>query len=192
MIETVFLAFLAAKIKGYNIKPILKDWPIYLVLICGLIYIFLEVAVFLGHNSVIKFTTAYKMLFTASFFGIIIKYQLYKSAILGSAFALIGGALNNIAISANGGKMLVYPNLSYITGYISPDTFSKVNDIHALGGSVVKYKFLTDIIDVGYSILSIGDIFIRLFAFILIYSAIKHCSNVFYTKAEVAFDGKTK
>ncbi|NFR66958.1 hypothetical protein FDF48_16555, partial [Clostridium botulinum] len=54
----------------------------------------------------------------------------------------------------------------------------KVNDIHILGDSSAKFKFLTDIIDVGYSIMSIGDIFIRLFVFIVIFNTIKHINNI--------------
>ncbi|GAA0727765.1 hypothetical protein GCM10008905_25750 [Clostridium malenominatum] len=73
--------------------------------------------------------------------------------------------------------MPVFPTLSYLTGYATPDAFSKVDDIHVLGNSSTKLKFLTDIIDVGYSILSIGDIFIRVFVFIIIFNTIKHMNR---------------
>jgi hypothetical protein len=69
--------------------------------------------------------------------------------------------------------MPAFPTLSYLTGYVKQDVFTKVNDIHALGSSATKLKFLTDVIDIGYSIMSIGDVFIRVFAFIIIFSAIK-------------------
>ncbi|MGN0028014.1 MAG: DUF5317 family protein, partial [Clostridium sp.] len=71
------------------------------------------------------------------------------------------------------GYMPVFPSLSYLTGYAKVDSFSKVKDIHILGNSSTKLKFLTDIFDIGYSVLSLGDIFIRCFVFIIIYNTIK-------------------
>lgn len=177
MIETILLALILAKLRGYKIKPLFKDWPIYLVLIFVLLYIVLEIALFSGNYSLVKFASIYEKIYLSAFLAMVLKYNLYKSAIVGSVFVLVGGALNNIAIAANNGKMPAFPTLSFITGYVSPDAFSKVNDIHVLGSSMVKYKFLTDIIDLGYSILSIGDVFIRLFAFIIIYYAVKSCSD---------------
>lgn len=176
MIETILLALLLAKLRGYKIKPLFKDWPIYLVLVFALVYIVLEVAVFRGNYSVVRFTNVYKILYLSAFLAMIIKYNLYKGAIVGSVFVLFGGALNNFAIAANGGKMPVFPTISYLTGYASPDAFSKVNDIHILGSSMVNYKFLTDVIDLGYSILSIGDVFIRILPFIIVFFAVKSCS----------------
>lgn len=177
MIETILLALLLAKLKGYKIKPIFKDWPIYLVLVFALVYIVLEVAVFSGNYSVVRFTNVYKVLYLSAFIAMIIKYNLYKSAIVGSVFVFIGGALNSIAIAANGGKMPVFPTISYLTGYASADAFSKVNDIHVLGSSMVNYKFLTDVIDLGYTILSIGDVFIRILPFIIVFFAVKGYNN---------------
>ncbi len=81
--------------------------------------------------------------------------------------------LNHIVMAANGGEMPVFPSLSYLTGYLKPNTISKVNDIHMIGTSTVKYKYLSDIIDVGYSVLSIGDILIRVFVVIIIYVTVK-------------------
>jgi hypothetical protein len=86
--------------------------------------------------------------------------------------------LNKFVIRANNGKMPVFPTLSYFTGYAKPDSFIKVNDIHVLGDSSTKFKFLTDIIDVGYSIMSIGDIFIRFFVFIIIFNTIKYIDTI--------------
>lgn len=177
MIETILLALLFAKLRGYKIKPLFKDWPIYLVLSFALIYILLEIAVFSGNYSFVGFSAAYKILYLSAFLALIIKYGLYRNAIAGSIFVLLGGAMNDMAIAANNGKMPVFPTLSYITGYVSPDAFTKVNDIHVLGSSAVNFKFLTDIIDLGYSVLSIGDVFIRLFPFIIVFYAVKSCSS---------------
>ena len=68
--------------------------------------------------------------------------------------------------------MPVFPSLSYITGYAKPEGFGLVNDLHILGNSQTNLKILTDYIDLGYSILSIGDILIRIFVFLIIYKSI--------------------
>ena len=181
MIETILLSFILAKVKGYKLKPLFKSWTIYPILAFMLMYVILEVVVFTGNYSLVKYTNVFKITYLCSFLILIIKYKLYISAIIGSTFVLIGGQLNNIAIVANNGKMPVFPSLTYLTGYITKESFTNVMDIHVLGNSSVNLKFLTDIFDVGYSIMSIGDILIRIFAFIIIYYAIKN-SNLIYIK----------
>lgn len=73
--------------------------------------------------------------------------------------------------------MPAFPSLTYFTGYLKGDTFSKIQDIHILGDSNVKLKYLSDFIDIGYSILSIGDIFIRVFVVIIIYVTVKKTND---------------
>lgn len=173
MTETILIALAFAKIKGYKLKPVFKSWEIYPVFAFGLIYVLLEVMIFNENYSFIKYTSVFHLLYLLVFLILIIKYKLNFSAIIGSVFIFIGSALNNVAISANNGKMPVFPNLSYVTGYVKQDVIMNINDIHILGNSSTKLKFLTDIIDVGYSIMSIGDVFIRFFAFIVIFNTIK-------------------
>lgn len=177
MLETIILAFIIAKIKGYKLKPLFKSWEIYPVLGFELMYVIMQISVFIGDYRFIKYAGIYKTLYLYSVLFLVFKYRLYISAIIGSGFIFIGTALNKIAIAANNGSMPVFPSLSYYTGYATPDSFSKIKDIHVLGNEATKLKLLTDIIDIGYSILSIGDIFIRLFVFVIIYSAIKYLNN---------------
>lgn len=173
MIETILLALVYAKARGNKLKPFFKSWAVYPILIFELMYIILEVMLFHGDYRLIKYTSLFHYLYLLTFLILIIKYKLNTSAILGSIFIFIGTMLNNIVIRANNGKMPVFPTLSYLTGYAKLDSFTKVNDIHILGNTATKLKSLTDIFDVGYSIMSIGDIFIRVFAFIIIVNAIK-------------------
>jgi hypothetical protein len=174
MIETILIALLVAKIKGYNLKLLFKSWVIYPILGYELFYTILQATIFLGDYRFVKYASILKPLYLYLFLFPIIKYKKYYSAIIGSAFIFIGSTLNNIAIKANDGSMPVFPTLSYWTGYVKEDSFMRINDIHVMGNSATKLKFLTDIIDIGYSILSIGDIFIRCFAFIVIFNVIKH------------------
>jgi hypothetical protein len=104
----------------------------------------------------------------------VLLYKQYISAIIGSVFMVLGGFLNNIVISANNGKMPVFPKLSYLTGYANQDLWSKISGIHVIGTETTKLKFLADIFDFGYCIMSIGDIFIRVFVFLVIFNTIKH------------------
>lgn len=178
MIETIIIAMLVAKIRGYKLKPIFLSWEVYPILAFAGLYMFLNMEVFLGNYNFIKYAGILETIYICTFLILIYRYKQYVSAIIGSISIIIGTLLNKVAIYANGGKMPVFPTLSYITGYVRPDVFTKVKDIHVMGSEATKLIFLTDIIDLGYSILSIGDIFIRFFAFIIIYSCIKSANNI--------------
>ncbi|PRR80869.1 DUF5317 family protein [Clostridium vincentii] len=178
MIETILIAMIVAKIKGYKLKPLFKYWGIYPVLVFISLYLFLNIEAFFGNYYLIKYTGILESAYICSFFIVIIKYKQYLSAIIGSTAIIFGTLLNMIAISANNGKMPVFPTLSYLTGYLKPDTFTKINDIHILGSGATKLKFLTDIIDIGYSILSVGDVFIRIFTFVIIFNTIKSINKI--------------
>lgn len=178
MIETIIIALVFAKSKGLKIKYIFRNWTIYPIILMEIIYIFVQINIFNANYSVIKYVEILKIIYFCSYIPLILKYNQYLSAIIGSFFMIIGGFLNDIAIRANGGKMPVFPTLSYFTGYIKSDSFIRVNDIHILGDCTTKFKFLTDIFDLGYSVLSIGDMFIRFYVFIIIYKSIKYINKV--------------
>ena len=173
MIETILISFIFCKLKGLKLKPLLKSWAIYPVLIMEIIYLIVQINIFMENYSVINYASTLKTLYLCSYLPLVFVYRQYIPAIIGSIFVIIGGMLNDIAIAANNGYMPVFPTLSYLTGYATVDAFNKVNDIHILGDSTTKLKALTDIFDIGYSILSIGDIFIRAYVFIIIYNVVK-------------------
>lgn len=186
MIEVILIALLTAKIKGYNLKPFFKSRAMYPIFAYEIIYIFLQATIFFGDYRFVKYANIIKSGYLYLYLIPIIIYKKYYSAIIGSIFILIGSTLNNIAIKDNSGSMPVFPTLSYWTGYVKGNSFVKANDIHILGNSETKLKFLTDIIDIGYSILSIGDIFIRCFAFLVIFSVIKELNKQFRISWNVA------
>ncbi len=187
MLETILIALIVCKIKGYKIKPLFKSWTIYPVIFMEMISIIMQVNLFMGNYEFIKYAEILKIIYICSYLPMVFKYSQYISAIIGSISIVIGGVLNDIAIKTNGGMMPVFPNLSYITGYVKPDSFAKANDIHMLGNADTNFKFLTDIFDLGYSVLSIGDIFIRFYVFIIIFNVVK-CINkslIYKTSLEV-------
>jgi hypothetical protein len=183
MPETILLAFLFAKIKGYKIKPLFRSWTIYPVIIFEIIYLIGQAAIFSGNYAFVGFIKSLEPIYLCTYLLLIFKYEIYISSILGASFVLLGGFLNDIVIKANGGFMPVYPTLSYLTGYAKPEAFDLVKDIHILGNSQTKLKILTDFIDLGYSILSLGDVFIRVFVFIIVYNSIKKI-NIVKSKEE--------
>ncbi|GAA0126598.1 DUF5317 family protein [Clostridium sp. CTA-19] len=173
MIETIFLAFLIGKIKGYKIKPIFKTWQIYPPIFLEIICFILQINIFRGNYHTIIYFKNIKTIYLMSYIFLILKYKEYVQAIIGSVFIFIGSFLNKIAILKNNGKMPVFPTLSYKTGYATKEAFNIVKDIHILGDENSSVIFLTDIFDLGYSVLSIGDILIRAYVFIIIYTSIK-------------------
>jgi hypothetical protein len=84
-----------------------------------------------------------------------------------------GTLLNKTAIWANDGKMPVFASFSKITGYYSDSAIETVDNFHIAGSTATKLKFLTDWIDVGYSILSVGDVLIHSFTLLIVYYVIK-------------------
>lgn len=177
MLETIIISLIFCKIKKFKIKPLFKSWAIYPVLFMELIYLVVQANIFMENYTLIKYVGVLKTLYLCSYLPLIFVYKQYISAIIGSGFVILGGFLNDIAIAANNGYMPVFPSLSYITGYAKIDAFDKVNDIHILGDASTKLKFLTDIFDIGYSVLSLGDIFIRGFVFIIIYNVVKSLNS---------------
>jgi hypothetical protein len=177
MPETILFAFLLAKIKGYKIKPLFKSWTIYPLIAFEIFTLFGQAATFFGNYEFIKVIGSLTTVYLITYLLLVLKYELYISSLIGSLFIVLGGALNDIAIKANGGFMPVYQSLSYLIGRRTLENFQMANDIHILGNAQTKLKFFTDFIDLGYTILSIGDIFIRVFVFIILYNAIKKINN---------------
>ena len=87
----------------------------------------------------------------------------------------LGSTLNKIVINANNG-MPVFPSNTYWTGYAKPDLFN--DGIHILGNAYTKLIPLSDWIDIFYSVISPGDILIRMYVFLIIYYAIKYSNKL--------------
>jgi hypothetical protein len=153
--------------------PLFRTWAFYPILFMECFYIFLEISIFMGNYSCVKYATIFKMFYLYAYLILIIKYKRYFEAIVGSVFIIIGSLLNKIVIATNNGKMPVFPSLSYYTGYVKKGVIAYDDGLHIFGDSSTNMKFLSDIFDVGYSILSLGDVFIRVFVFIVVVSTIK-------------------
>lgn len=179
----------------YHFKPLVKSWEMLFPLLFMFAYIGLETCVFMKIYWFIPYQNIFKTLTLLSYLPLIFKYKLYESVwtklksknefvniitsplIIGSACILIGTILNLIVIKANNG-MPVFLSLTYFTGYASLDSFN--DGLHVLGNSNTKLIFLSDIFDIGYSIMSLGDILNRIFVSIILYFSIKQSNRFYY------------
>lgn len=172
MIVEILLVCLFAQLTHYKVRYLFRTWTFYPVLIVQLMLVVFQLSVFFGTYFFIRFVPISEPAVILSFLFGIFRYRLYKPAMFGSASIIFGTGLNKFVIAQNGGHMPVSPSLSYITGYLTPEMFGSIDSLHVLGGADTKFKFLTDYIDYGYSILSPGDVFIHLFTCIMLYSMI--------------------
>ena len=177
MPETIILALIFAKLKRYKIRKLFSLWQFYIILGFELIYLVFQVNFFMHNYSLIKYGHILNAVYLSSYLLLIIRCKLYKTSLYGTACLVTGSILNETAIWANGGKMPVFPSNTLITGYVTDWPFTTIDNLHVLGSSSTHLVFLTDIFDIGYSVLSIGDIFIRLFVFIIIYNTVKYLNK---------------
>lgn len=193
------VAFLIAKIKGYKWRYLFKHWSIYPILLFCAIHIYAITLMFKGEYWFLTYAKYIKYSSLALYFIIAWKYKLIdislfekinnkenkeplwrtwitSPVVVGGLFAFIGSKLNQIAMFYNGNKMPVFPNVSYGTGYSKLDMFDKAlpfKDFHVFGNHLTNFIFLTDIFDFFIVIMSIGDIFLRVFVGLVVYYLIK-------------------
>lgn len=177
MIVYMLFALTLAKIKGYKIKPVMKAYTLYPYVFVELLYLFLQANIFLHNYSFVQYTPYLKSIYLYALIIPMLYYKLYKPGLIGSGLIIIGTVLNKFVMMQNGGKMPVFASLSKLTGYYSETAIGTADSIHVVGTELTKYKFLSDFIDIGWSILSIGDLFIHSFTFIIIYFTIKELNN---------------
>jgi len=112
---------------------------------------------------------------------VLFRYEKYKEYIIACCSLLGGFTLNKIVMSFNNNLMPIFPSVSYSTGYTQYDMImntSKFSDFHVLGDHTTNLIFLSDIFDMGGSIWSVGDILVRVFAFIIVYFCVKEVSKI--------------
>ena len=202
MVETLIASLLFSKLKldlqigklqihkeSYNIKPILKRWSIYPVIFMSIFYIYLQFTIMNQNYYFIQYQHIIKNAILGSYMilglDVLFRYEKYKEYIIACCSLLSGFTLNKIVMHFNQGKMPIFPSISYSTGYTQYDMIMnafKFSDFHILGDHMTRLIFLSDIFDVGTSIWSVGDIFVRLFAFIIVYFCAKEISKIHMNK----------
>lgn len=173
MIEVLFLALALAKIKKYPLQPFFKSWVIYPILFSLGFYIILEIMLFKGNYQWVRYSQTIHFGILLVYVFPTLKFELYVPSLIGTGFMVAGSILNQVAIYFNHGKMPIFPSLSYLTGYVNPWMLKNLSQIHIVGDAHTHLYFLTDILDLGYTILSVGDILIRVFPFLVVYYSVK-------------------
>ncbi len=174
MLPFILAACLIAKIKRYRLAPIWRDISLYPIFAVECAYWLFQIFAFAGDYRFVPYAAYLQSAFLLSLLFPVLRHRLYVQAIIGTGMTLTGTALNRLVISANGGRMPVYPTLSRITGYFDPTALKEGFDtVHTLMNGSTPLRFLGDYIDVGFSIMSPGDLLIHGFSAIIFYAAIK-------------------
>lgn len=204
MTEAVVLALAFSWVKGYRISEIaklFKHWSMYPIILTCVIHIYFIISMIEENYWFLEYAKYIKILSLLLYFILILKYNLIdisvfkrintrnnthlqiwltSPVVIGGLCTIIGSKLNQVAMFYNGNKMPIFVSNSWSTGYIKPNVFEKLlryGDFHVFGSSNTKFIPLTDIFDMGYMVLSIGDVFVRLFVFLIIYYSIKAINN---------------
>lgn len=174
MILFVLVAFAVAKMRRYRIAPIWKDLSLYPFFSIECVYWIFQGCAFAGNYMFLPYSRYLQSAYLLSMVFPILRHRLYGRAIVGIGMVAGGTALNRLVISANAGRMPVWPTLSRLTGYFNPQALTLGFDsTHILMGKDTALNFLGDFIDVGYSIMSPGDLLIHGFTAVIVYSAIR-------------------
>ena len=93
MPETIGIALIYNKIKKHRIGPLFKEKALYPIVIMEVLYICLQIALFKENYAVLQYAALFKGFYLCSYLGLILKYQLYKEAFIGSGSMIIGGCV---------------------------------------------------------------------------------------------------
>ena len=169
MILFILLALIIAKLRRHSIRVLLRETSLIPIWIIEIIFWLLQLCIW---RQDYRFIGLAGYLQTASILALlwpIMKFRLYPQAIAGAIMVVTGSALNRIVMHANGGMMPVIPSFSGFTKYYQEGALELSHDVrHVLMSDATKLNFLADYIDVGFSVISIGDVLVHLFTTIVI------------------------
>ncbi|MDO5291717.1 MAG: DUF5317 family protein [bacterium] len=177
MLLSILIAFIIAKYYKLRVQPLFQCIWILPFAVCEVIYIVFQIATVNGYYGFLPYAHYLKSAFLYTLLLPIVRYKLYKPSVVGSAMILIGTYMNRVVMMANDGKMPIFPSLTKWTGYFSSTPLGVTDTIHCMGNSATKLKFLADYIDIGYSILSPGDVLVHSFTSIIIYYILKQLNT---------------
>jgi hypothetical protein len=174
MILFILLACMIAKINKYRVAPVFKDASLYPFFAVECVYWVFQGFAFSGNYMFLPYSGYLQSAYTVSMLFPILRHRLYARAIAGAGMVITGTVLNRLVISANGGRMPVLPTLSKLTGYFNPGALMEGLDaVHMRMGADTALNFLGDTIDVGFSIMSPGDLLIHGFTAVIVYGVMK-------------------
>ena len=174
LLFVIIIPLLAAHFKKYNIRCIIKAFDLYPLFILELVHIFFQLNALLGNYTYVRYAESLQYTFNLSLLIPIIYRGLYFPAIIGSGFVIVGSFCNKLVVAVNGGKMPVFATLSKLTGFYKEGILLQgIDRLHIQMTSDSSLPFLGDYIDLGFCIMSFGDILIHSFIAIIVYYTIK-------------------
>lgn len=178
MILFILLAIIIAKMRRHRIGVLLREPSLIPVWIIEIVFWLLQICIwrqdyrFIGYAGYLQTASILALLWP------ILKFRLYPQAIAGALMVATGSALNRIVMNANDGRMPVTPSFSGITRYYQEGALEAAQDMrHILMSDATKLNFLADYIDVGFSVISVGDVLVHLFTTVVIYCVIAKCNQ---------------
>lgn len=178
MILFILLAIIIAKVRKKHVTVLLHEPSLIPVWIVEVVFWILQARIwmqdyrFIGLAGYLQTTSILALLWP------ILKFRLYPQAIAGAVMVGAGSAMNRIVMHANGGRMPVLPSFSGATAYYREGALELSRDVrHIMMSEATKLNFLADYIDVGFSVISPGDVLIHLFTTIVIYCVIAKCNQ---------------
>ena len=178
MILFILLAIVIAKLRRHRIGVLLREPSLIPVWVIEIVFWLLQICIwrqdyrFIGYAGYLQTASILALLWP------ILKFRLYPQAIAGALMVGAGSAMNRIVMHANDGRMPVIPSFSGLTRYYQEGALAASQDVrHVLMSEATKLNFLADYIDVGFSVISPGDVLVHLFTTIVIYCVIAKCNQ---------------
>ena len=176
----LFIAFAAAlaKLRGFRIKPMFRERSLIPMLIAEIVFWVFQICAWCGEYRFVPYATRLQTIYILTLLWPILKFRLYNHAVFGALMVAAGTFMNKAVMNANGGRMPVYPTVSRLTGYFRDGAMETAGDArHMLMSAETKLRFLGDYIDIGYSIMSPGDILIHGFVTVVVYGVIRELNR---------------
>lgn len=173
MILFIALGILLAKIKGNRVSVVFKEISLLPLFILEILFWYFQMCVWMGNYSFIQYASMIQSLYILSLLWPVLKYKLFGYAVAGSGLVAVGSYMNKLVMNANAGRMPVYPSISKYTGYFVNGALEVSGDLrHVIMSDTTKLKYLGDYIDVGFSIMSPGDVLMHIFITLVIFGTI--------------------
>ncbi len=173
MLFFILIPLLIAYIKGYRVLDVFRKVDLYpFLLTCACHGVFILCA-WAGNHTFVRYAELLQHAMILTLLVPILRRRLFTPTMVGVGLTLIGSVMNRAVISANGGKMPVYPTLSEWIGYYKDGQLNgSIDELHVLMDGSSRLPFLADYIDIGFCIMSPGDVLIHSFAAVIIYYTI--------------------
>lgn len=170
MILFILLGVLFAALRGKRPRSLLHEPSLIPLAVLEIVFWVFQISAWRGDYRFVPYGSWLQTASILSLLWPILKFRLYPRALAGAAMVCAGSLLNRIAMAANAGSMPVYPTLSRLTRYYQEGAIAASGDArHILMSGDTKLNFLGDFIDVGFSVMSVGDLMIHGFVALVVY-----------------------